>query len=70
VEEARFVFFCRCLVLLLLLLLSLPPLPWYMHPADARQYQPLSAFLILFTPEILLIFIWVSLVYLEFYSVL
>jgi hypothetical protein len=35
-----------------------------------KKYQPLSAFLILFTPEILLIFVFVSLQYLEFYSIL
>ncbi|WWC60004.1 uncharacterized protein I303_102567 [Kwoniella dejecticola CBS 10117] len=35
-----------------------------------KPYQPLSAFMILFTPEILLIFIFASLLYLEFYSIL
>ncbi|KAG8855703.1 hypothetical protein FRB96_006747 [Tulasnella sp. 330] len=35
-----------------------------------KKYQPLSAFLILFTPEITLIFIFVSFMYLEFYCVL
>ena len=34
------------------------------------QYRPLSAFLILFTPEILITFIFASLLYLEFYCVL
>ncbi|WVW79763.1 hypothetical protein I302_101733 [Kwoniella bestiolae CBS 10118] len=35
-----------------------------------KPYQPLSAFMILFTPEIILIFLFVSLLYLEFYSIL
>ncbi|KAG8992036.1 hypothetical protein FRB94_012033 [Tulasnella sp. JGI-2019a] len=35
-----------------------------------KKYQPLSAFMILFTPEIIMIFIFVSLLYLEFYCVL
>jgi hypothetical protein len=35
-----------------------------------KKYQPLSAFLILFTPEIILVFVFVSLQYLEFYAVL
>ncbi|KAL8291258.1 hypothetical protein RQP46_002236 [Phenoliferia psychrophenolica] len=35
-----------------------------------KPYQPLSAFWILFTPEILLLFIFTSLLYLEFYCVL
>ncbi|EIW69113.1 hypothetical protein TREMEDRAFT_31494 [Tremella mesenterica DSM 1558] len=32
------------------------------------QYEPLSAFIILLTPEILLVFIFVSLLYVEFYN--
>ncbi|WVR04031.1 hypothetical protein IAU60_001030 [Kwoniella sp. DSM 27419] len=36
----------------------------------AKPYQPLSAFMILFTPEILIVFIFTSLLYLEFYSLL
>ncbi|WVQ62951.1 uncharacterized protein L199_001100 [Kwoniella botswanensis] len=35
-----------------------------------KKYQPLSAFMILLTPEIILIFLFVSLLYLEFYSIL
>lgn len=35
-----------------------------------KPYQPLSAFIILFTPEISLLFIFVSFLYLEFYCVL
>ncbi|WWC69009.1 uncharacterized protein I206_102945 [Kwoniella pini CBS 10737] len=35
-----------------------------------KPYQPLSAFMILLTPEIFLIFIFASLLYLEFYSIL
>ncbi|ORY25281.1 major facilitator superfamily domain-containing protein [Naematelia encephala] len=35
-----------------------------------KPYHPLSAFMILFTPEILLFFIFVSFLYLEFYCVL
>lgn len=38
--------------------------------ADHPQYEPFSAFLILLNPEILLVFIFSSVVYLEFYSVL
>lgn len=35
-----------------------------------KKYNPLSAFMILFTPEILITFIFVSLPYLEFYCLL
>ncbi|KAM0753668.1 MFS general substrate transporter [Meredithblackwellia eburnea MCA 4105] len=35
-----------------------------------KPYKPLSAFLILFTPEISILFIFVSLLYLEFYCIL
>ncbi|OCF45038.1 hypothetical protein I317_01089 [Kwoniella heveanensis CBS 569] len=35
-----------------------------------KPYQPFSAFMILFTPEILLVFLFASLLYLEFYSIL
>ncbi|BEI95796.1 hypothetical protein CcaverHIS631_0107450 [Cutaneotrichosporon cavernicola] len=56
---------------------------WHMHqqkkagvepdPIDRplhKKYNPLSAFLILFTPELLIIFVFVSLPYLEFYCLL
>ncbi|WRT65469.1 uncharacterized protein IL334_002412 [Kwoniella shivajii] len=35
-----------------------------------KPYQPLSAFLMLLSPEIILTFVFVSLLYLEFYSIL
>ncbi|KAG8990670.1 hypothetical protein FRB94_013187 [Tulasnella sp. JGI-2019a] len=41
-----------------------------MERPPRKKYQPLSAFMILFTPEIVMIFIFVSLLYLEFYCVL
>ncbi|WVQ94439.1 hypothetical protein IAU59_001518 [Kwoniella sp. CBS 9459] len=40
------------------------------HRPPPKPYQPFSAFMILFTPEILLVFLFVSLLYLEFYSIL
>ncbi|KAK8861358.1 hypothetical protein IAR55_002177 [Kwoniella newhampshirensis] len=35
-----------------------------------KPYEPLSALTVLFIPEILLVFLWASLVYLEFYATL
>lgn len=42
----------------------------HVHPNSSGmrlQYQPLSAFLILLTPEIFMIFIFASLLYMQFY---
>ncbi|ODO09248.1 hypothetical protein I350_02848 [Cryptococcus amylolentus CBS 6273] len=37
-------------------------------PRKPASYQPLSSFMLLFVPEIILIFFWTSLIYLEFYA--
>ena len=38
------------------------------HTVADPQYEPLSAFMILLTPEIFMIFLFASLLYMQFYS--
>ncbi|ODO09660.1 hypothetical protein I350_01873 [Cryptococcus amylolentus CBS 6273] len=45
-----------------------PPFYSYAHTNLVMQYQPLSSLMLLLIPEIILVFFWSSLIYMEYYA--